>query len=160
VDEEIDDATEEERVRLASTVWQEKKKSRYLQNRYPIASEGSKVMAFIDGEWILATVLKYFDKRQVYKVEDSDETAMKRDDYEVLREGVIPLPYRGAQFKKGERVLAMYPGTTTFYPATICRIMKRSLLSWEYALQFDGDEVDDSGETMQKIVKGDLVAVE
>ena len=144
------------------------KKSRRAQT-FPTIEEGRKAVARLDDEWILMTVLKYSKRQKMYTLEDADDLAEKKEEHEIPRDLVIPLAsseYTPPCFPVGSRVLAMFPGTTSFYPATVVKCTKRSLANhngktmWDYSLQFDDDEEDDEGDVIVKRAKGEYVIEE
>ncbi|KAG0520741.1 hypothetical protein BDA96_08G100400 [Sorghum bicolor] len=60
---------------------------------------------------------------------------------------IIPFPKKGdpssaPDFGQGRQVLAVYPGTTALYRATVASHRKRK--SDDYILEFDDDEEDGS----------------
>jgi hypothetical protein len=145
---------------------------------FPIVEEGRKVAAKVDDEWMMMTVIKYSKRNKVYTVEDADDQADKKEAHEVARDLVIPLAspeYSPPVFTVGSRVLAVFPGTTSFYPAVVAKASKRATSSsnkqqqqqqngakplYDYSLQFDDDDADDDGETVVKKVKGEFVIEE
>ncbi|KDO21981.1 hypothetical protein SPRG_12846 [Saprolegnia parasitica CBS 223.65] len=77
--------------------------------------------------WILASVVRRDAKTRLYEVEDEDsgdeDTEGKRH-HLVPRDWMIPLPreeevHAWISFKWNQKVLAMYPSTTSFYPAVV-----------------------------------------
>ncbi|OQR88549.1 hypothetical protein THRCLA_10253, partial [Thraustotheca clavata] len=77
--------------------------------------------------WILASVIKVDSMTRLYEVEDEDsgdeETEGKRH-HLVPRDWIVPLPREDQinewiSFKWNQKVLAMYPNTTSFYPAIV-----------------------------------------
>lgn len=97
-----------------------------------------------DGSWILANVIDFDPITQTYEVQDEDDANriatlpicdVKRLDDSALR------------FKKYDKVLAVFPDTTSFYRAIIAKSPKppsQSSSNWEVIVRFDDDE-DDSG---------------
>ncbi|ETW04336.1 hypothetical protein H310_04634 [Aphanomyces invadans] len=75
--------------------------------------------------WILASVVKADDRMVEVEDEDSgdEETEGKRH-HVVPRDWLVPLPREDQidewiNFRVNERVMAMYPSTTSFYPAVV-----------------------------------------
>lgn len=179
-----DDVEDERRIRethesllsAAATAFQERSSSRKKRRviNYPVVEVGRKVAARLDDEWMLMTVIKYSRKFKVYTLQDADDMAESKEEHEVSRDWVIPVAspeYTPPCFPMGSRVLAVFPGTTSFYPATVVRPTKRggqagasrssgARATWDYSLQFDEDEEDDDGEVVVKRVKGELVIEE
>jgi len=115
--------------------------------------EGSLVAAKIskgkDADWLLCSVRRLLhgqtpDKLR-YEVEDVDESEDKKP-YIVPSRNVIPLPkyeppdgfITFAEFASGKRVLAKYPETTAFYPATVA--IPPSKNNNKYKLIFEEDD--------------------
>lgn len=82
-----------------------------------------------DDNWILAEVYLYNSNSNKYQVKDieEDESGENSDKHTLSRRRVIPLPLRKLNpathghllFQPKHKVLALYPQTTCFYPATI-----------------------------------------
>jgi len=124
-------------------------------------------------QWILAKVLAYNPKTGRYEVEDSDP---EEDDPSIKRflcgpEDVIALPPDAASvppnalgpvaylynaFPAKTSVLAMFPQTTTFYPAKVVTCHKKSKVVQFYQLQFEDDN-DDGGMTPSRKVNAQYV---
>ena len=140
--------------------------------QFPIVEEGRKAAARWEDEWIMMTVLKYNKRSKVYILEDADDQAERKEEHEVPKDMVIPLAspeYSPPLFPAGSRVLAVFPGTTSFYPAVVIKSIKRAPSStsklngkalYDYSLQFDDDEEDEDGDVVVKKVKGDFVIEE
>jgi len=136
--------------------------------QYSIVEEGRRVAAKLEDEWIMMTVIKFNKRTKVYTLEDADDQADKTDSLEVPRDFVIPLAspeYSPPMFPVGSRVLAVFPGTTSFYPAVVAKVTKRPLSTakqqtmkpiYDYVLQFDDDD-EEGGEAVPRKVKGDVV---
>jgi len=92
-------------------------------------------------------------------VEDADELSKERITFELTQECVIGLPtdddLQGKRpYPRGCRVLARFPRTSTFYPATV---VKRS--DKKYSLRFDDDEKGTDGLVrMMKVVCNEVVS--
>lgn len=100
-----------------------------------ICNPGEDVAALCDGveddNWILAEVYLHNNNTNKYQVKDidieEDERGDGAGDHTLSRRRVIPLPLRKLNpsthghllFQGGHKVLALYPQTTCFYPATI-----------------------------------------
>ncbi|CAO3607142.1 unnamed protein product [Cunninghamella echinulata] len=76
-------------------------------------------------EWILAVVLNFHPDKNKYQVEDveQDEYGQKQK-YTLQPRNVIPIPTASdldflPEIHIGQDVLALYPGTTCFYRATV-----------------------------------------
>ena len=79
-----------------------------------------------------------FSGRPLYDIKDKDESEHLL--YTAKFEDLLPIPPPGSQlptFSAGKYVIALYPGTTTFYSAqVISLIAKRDV----YSLKFEGEE--------------------
>ena len=53
--------------------------------------------------------------------------------------------------------MALYPGTSSFYPGTVAKRVDRAKGNHEYHLQFDDDEQDASGAVIVKRVGAGFV---
>jgi len=101
-------------------------------------------------EWILAIVLRHIPRLNKYKVVDADpdEGPESRTYYIMPRKNLIPLPKwvpeqwnKSTQFSKNIPVLAMFPNTTSFYPATV-QVGPKRRKNKNYVLVFEDDEED------------------
>ncbi|KNC49910.1 uncharacterized protein AMSG_06211 [Thecamonas trahens ATCC 50062] len=98
--------------------------------------------------WILGTVMRYIALKDRYEVEDLDVS----DDYDCIRKTlilpsnmVIPLPYvvpskfnEDTEFAIGDTVCALYPLTTSFYPARVLNVPSQTG-NGKYTLKFEDD---------------------
>jgi len=102
-------------------------------------------------DWILGRVVHYYNDTGYYDIADVDDS--KR--YNLPETQVIVLDLADSQRKlsKGEDVLAVYPDTTAFYPATIAAAPRRGAMSTEPSVmvQFT-DDADETGETQMKTI--------
>eukprot|EP01155_Anaeramoeba_flamelloides_P021242 Anaeramoba_flamelloidesa586376_47.p1 GENE.a586376_47~~a586376_47.p1 ORF type:complete len:258 (-),score=50.07 a586376_47:19-792(-) len=127
-------------------------------NNY-IASNGDLVAASIPDEntgsaIILCHVKTYSKTTQEYKLVDFFEDLNKGPSYYTLpKEDVIPIPrtlsskhLSQTEFSKNEKVLAVYPETTTFYPAIVLESpgsrTKKGFDTFYYSLRFVNDFVE------------------
>lgn len=83
--------------------------------------------------------LKYANSgRAIYDIKDKDESENLL--YTARAEDLLPIPPTGSQlpsFSPGKHVIALYPGTTTFYNAQVTGLLpKRGV----YSLKFEGEE--------------------
>jgi hypothetical protein len=108
-------------------------------------------------EWILAKVLWYHPISEIVVVCDEDDDANAV--YNVKLSNVISLSEVRERFlwidslQSENRVLALYPDTTTFYPGVI------DSLDGEFTnIRFDGDTKDDDGVIMTKRVPTKFIA--
>jgi hypothetical protein len=68
--------------------------------------------------WILAKVSRYVSELKKYEVTDSgDDQRVKK--HMVFKKNIRVLPKKPYEFENKQRVLAVYPDTTVFYPATV-----------------------------------------
>jgi SAGA-associated factor 29 len=113
--------------------------------------------------WIKANVLNYIPQHKKYEVEDVDieESSKSRKRYKLPRKYLIPLSKDFSEhtpFKKGTQVLAMYPDTTTFYPAIVHSSPSPSN-NYTYQVKFEDDQ-DDTGRTpARKVSYKHVVAI-
>ncbi|KMZ57307.1 SGF29 tudor-like domain [Zostera marina] len=107
-------------------------------------------------EWFVVKVINYDKDTKEYEVLDEDpgddeESVQKKYKLPVSR--IIPFPKRNdpssiPDFPQGRNVLAVYPGTTALYKATVVNQRKRKLD--DYLLEFEDDE--ENGAMPQRIV--------
>jgi SAGA-associated factor 29 len=110
--------------------------------RVPIAAEDSE-----SDLWILAAVVRYLTDKKKYEIEDEDpgdegDPNPVRKHYRLNKKNIVALPkiFNPNQvFGKGSQVLAMFPNTTTFYPAIIEKEASK-VTNMMYALKFEDDE--------------------
>jgi SAGA-associated factor 29 len=76
--------------------------------------------------------------KAIYDIKDKDESENLL--YMAKAEDLFPIPPPGSQlpsFSPGKHVIALYPGTTTFYNAQVISLLtKRDV----YNLKFEGEE--------------------
>ncbi|EFA77732.1 DUF1325 family protein [Heterostelium album PN500] len=102
--------------------------------------------------WILAKVGSYNSKTQKYEVIDEDEDESKK--FHVSIKDIIQLPSANSlppTFAANTKVLAMFPDTTTFYPAVVVSSQKVKNKTSFYTLHFDDDQ-GDNGQTPSRKV--------
>ena len=116
---------------------------------------GRQVAAEVEGNWILANVVKYTARTKLYEVEDVDEEALEdgsagagKQKHLVPANCVVPLPTADSPlvFSRGDRVLALFPGTTSFYAANVNTSQEKNGF---YSVRFDDDE-DEDGRAVKK----------
>ncbi|TVT97956.1 hypothetical protein EJB05_56782 [Eragrostis curvula] len=101
-------------------------------------------------EWFVVKVIHFDKETKEYEVldeepGDDEETTQRK--YKLPMSCIIPFPKKGdpssaPDFGQGRQVLAVYPGTTALYRATVASHRKQSKNS--YILEFDDDEEDGS----------------
>ncbi|GFY87248.1 SGF29 tudor-like domain-containing protein [Actinidia rufa] len=110
-------------------------------------------------EWFVVKVMHFDRETREFEVLDEepgdDEEGGGQRKYKLPMSHIIPFPKRsdptGAQdFPPGKQVLAVYPGTTALYKATVVQPHKVNSSSI-YVLEFDDDEEED-GSLPQRIV--------
>jgi hypothetical protein len=97
-----------------------------------ILVRGDKVAAKLnqDDPWILASIVKYIPQKDKYQVEDEDSGDQgdgsgrrNRRRHTVSAAHVVPLSKVNSPdadtFQALDRVMAVYPNTTSFYPCTV-----------------------------------------
>jgi hypothetical protein len=107
-------------------------------------------------EYILGRVIFYNTETSVYEIADADESSTKR--YNVHENSVIllDLDYNitTRRLAKGEEIIAVYPETTSFYPAVVVqapRIGRTLNVEPIVVVQFSDDH-DDTGQIPHKTV--------
>jgi len=122
-----------------------------------VLANGEEVAALTDTSsvpmiWIRAIVQGYTPgARPTYSVEDADpgdpeNPIVVRKRYPLEPKKIVPTPTleqiplsKRREFGQGERVLAIFPGTTVFYPSYVVAGPKKRKDD-EYLLEFDEDE--------------------
>ncbi|KAK9010816.1 hypothetical protein V6N11_043684 [Hibiscus sabdariffa] len=101
-------------------------------------------------EWFVVKVINFDEKAKEFEVLDEepgdDEEGGVQRKYKLPASCIIPFPKRidpssTQEFPAGRHVLAVYPGTTALYKATVIST-PRKRKSDEYLLEFDDDEED------------------
>ncbi|KAK8711041.1 hypothetical protein V6N13_146343 [Hibiscus sabdariffa] len=101
-------------------------------------------------EWFVVKVINFDEKTKEFEVLDEepgdDEEGGGQRKYKLPVSCIIPFPKRNdpsstQEFPAGRQVLAVYPGTTALYKATVIST-PRKRKSDEYLLEFDDDEED------------------
>ncbi|CAN6355807.1 unnamed protein product [Urochloa humidicola] len=101
-------------------------------------------------EWFVVKVIHFDKETKEYEVldeEPGDDEESTQKKYKLPMSCIIPFPKKGdpssaPDFGQGRQVLAVYPGTTALYRATVASHRKRK--SDDYILEFDDDEEDGS----------------
>lgn len=104
-------------------------------------------------EWFVVKVIHFDKETKEYEVldeepgDDEESTQKYERKYKLPMSCIIPFPKKGdpssaPDFGQGRQVLAVYPGTTALYRATVASHRKRK--SDDYILEFDDDEEDGS----------------
>ena len=76
------------------------------------------VQGFENGSWILGNVLDYDPMKDLYEIQDEDDTSRT---ISLSSKDVRRLEDTTAHFRKGDGVLCVFPETTSFYRATVVR---------------------------------------
>jgi SAGA-associated factor 29 len=124
-----------------------------------VLSVGQEVAALIDPNsepklWFLTSVQRFLAPRERYQVVDEDpgdedNPNPVRKVYTVQASRVVPLysldvfPLsQRRKFRVGERIMALFPGTTTFYPCNVIAVpgTAAAASAAEYTLTFDDDD--------------------
>ncbi|KAE8710034.1 hypothetical protein F3Y22_tig00110328pilonHSYRG01148 [Hibiscus syriacus] len=101
-------------------------------------------------EWFVVKVINFDEKTKEFEVLDEepgdDEDGGLQRKYKLPASCIIPFPKQNdpsstQEFPAGRHVLAVYPGTTALYKATVIST-PRKRKSDEYLLEFDDDEED------------------
>ncbi|KAI3725978.1 hypothetical protein L1987_43781 [Smallanthus sonchifolius] len=102
-------------------------------------------------EWFIVKVIHFDRDTREFEVLDEepgdDEEPAGQRKYKLPMSHIIPFPKRNdpstaQDFPPGKHVLAVYPGTTALYKATVVNTRKRK--TDDYVLEFDDDEEDGS----------------
>lgn len=102
-------------------------------------------------EWFIVKVIHFERETREFEVLDEepgdDEEPAGQRKYKLPMSHIIPFPKRNdpstaQDFPPGKHVLAVYPGTTALYKATVVNTRKRK--TDDYVLEFDDDEEDGS----------------
>ncbi|XP_024030313.1 uncharacterized protein LOC21385419 isoform X2 [Morus notabilis] len=107
-------------------------------------------------EWFVVKVIHFDKEKKEFEVldeepgddeESTDQSSLLRK-YMVPMSSIIPFPKRNdpssaPDFPPGRHVLAVYPGTTALYKATVVNGHRKRKTD-EYLLEFDDDEEDGS----------------
>eukprot|EP00948_MAST-09A_sp_MAST-9A-sp1_P000962 g962.t1 len=136
----------------SSTSEKSRKRKRSEKTKLKIM-EGRQVAANVDGNWILAKVCKYQSRMKLYEVEDVDEDDVDKSKKRHLVPAFSVLPLANPEedevleFHRGDRVLALFPGTTSFYAANVNSASLND--NGEMSVRFDDDE-DEDGKIVKK----------
>mmetsp|Transcript_17586 Transcript_17586/g.26451 ORF Transcript_17586/g.26451 Transcript_17586/m.26451 type:complete len:252 (+) Transcript_17586:3-758(+) len=121
------------------------------------AKPGEQVAAKItsldeNGSWILASVVALNRRTNTYQVQDEDDPT-KLVELPAARIRRLENEELGYELQKGDRVLAIFPETTSFYRAIVSKTPKRNAqgLIYDVVLKFEDDE-DDAGRTPHRRV--------
>ncbi|XP_022152208.1 uncharacterized protein LOC111019983 [Momordica charantia] len=111
-------------------------------------------------EWFIVKVMHFDKETKLFDVldeepGDEDEGGGQRK-YKLPMSAIIPFPKRNdpstvPEFLPGKRVLAVYPGTTALYRATVVNGHRKRKTD-DYLLEFDDDEEDGSSTLPQRTV--------
>lgn len=102
-------------------------------------------------EWVIVKVIHFDRETREFEVLDEepgdDEEVSGQRKYKLPMSDIIPFPKRNdpsslQDFPPGKHVLAVYPGTTALYKATVVQARKRKID--DYILEFEDDEEDGS----------------
>lgn len=134
--------------------------------RNSLIASGTQVACLTEGEWILGHISRYVPESKKYEVlDDADDGEIYRIPRKNIR--VLPIPKKSSnsnnangnnqytngngnnnsnhdengnsKFKDNQRVLAVYPQTTVFYPAALVR---KSGKNW--LVEFDDEDANSS----------------
>lgn len=110
----------------------------------------------INGSWILGNVLEYHAVPQLYEVQDEDDINRLMH---LPVECVKRLEDSASHLRKGDKVLAVFPETTSFYRALVVKNPKPPAnpnANWDVVVRFEDDE-DESGKAPPRRVPGRFV---
>ncbi|PJF17173.1 Homoserine dehydrogenase [Paramicrosporidium saccamoebae] len=99
-------------------------------------------------DWILGTILRYIPEENSYEIEDAEgengspTKGGVKTRYTVHEEKVRPLADSiDESVKPKQQVLALFPGTTCLYPATVISTPTRRKKTKDFLVKFSDDEV-------------------
>ncbi|CAH8309216.1 unnamed protein product [Eruca vesicaria subsp. sativa] len=102
-------------------------------------------------EWLVVKVIHFDRETKEVEVLDEepgdDEEGGGQRTYKLPMSCILPFPKRNdpsntQEFLPGKHVLAVYPGTTALYKATVISTPRKSHHDTRYLLEFDDDEED------------------
>ena len=122
------------------------KKRRRRANRPPPIPIGTRVCARVKGNWIMARTTRWSSRNRAYEVVDEDVEDENLDGEDrVGSYHKVELRYvlrltdpDSTKFNKGERVLALFPQTTSFYVGDVVTVTRNGMVG----VRFDDDEED------------------
>jgi hypothetical protein len=100
-----------------------------------------------ESEWILAKVVTFDPQTGVYKLADEDVESNKLF---TLPESQVIILYAIEKLRAGDSVYAVYPDTTSFYPATVVQAPRKA--STPFVTVNFVDDSDEFGVTHDKFV--------
>jgi len=108
-----------------------------------------------EGSWILGNVLDFDPNQGMYEVQDEDDVNRI---VHLPAASVKRLEDTSSHLRRVDRVLAVFPETTSFYPAVVAKNPKPPVSGsqWDVIVRFEGDE-DDSGKAPPRKVPGRFV---
>ena len=109
-----------------------------------------------EGSWILGNILEFDPRNQLYAVQDEDDVGrvMTLAYCDVRR-----LEDTCAHLRRGDKVYAVFPETTSFYPAVVAKNPKPPAnpnSMWDVVVRFNDDE-DESGKSPARRVPARFV---
>lgn len=124
------------------------KKRRRRVNKPPPIPIGTRVCARVNGNWIMARTTRWSSRSNAFEVVDEDveeDNGGAGDErppgayHKVSQDYVLRLTDPDfTKFSKGERVLALFPQTTSFYAGNVVTAMRNGMVG----VRFDDDEED------------------
>jgi len=121
------------------------KKRRRRVSKPPPIPIGTRVCARVKGNWIMARTTRWSSRSQVYEVvdedagDDDDASDSGKAYHKVSLAHVLRLTDPDTtHFSRGERVLALFPQTTSFYAGDIVQVSRNGMIG----VRFDDDEED------------------
>ncbi|XP_030447526.2 SAGA-associated factor 29 homolog A-like isoform X1 [Syzygium oleosum] len=148
------DSNDQKRKRMKSDSEISRMSSSRSQLEFYASLKGQQVAARVKedadkDEWFIVKVTNFDRETKEFEVLDEepgdDEEGGGQRKYNVPVSHVIPFPKQhesssAEDFSSGSHVLAVYPGTTALYKATVVNSRKRK--TDDYVLEFDDDEED------------------
>lgn len=111
---------------------------------------------------ILARIVRYTEETRFWVVADADDS--NKEHFKTADQIIELLPEdvdfsNVPRYRRGEKVMALYPGTTAFYAATIVKPPKMKTAAQHQhfvVVQFDGDQ-DERGLVPERVIPVQLV---
>lgn len=109
----------------------------------------------VDSDPSLGQVLQYRRELGCYDIQDVDD----KQKFTVPETQVYPIGqleiFSNKKLSKGDRIHALYPDTTIFYPALVIQAPRRNAVNSEaiVTVQFEGDADPVTGQTPHRVVQ-------
>jgi len=121
------------------------------------AQPGDSVAIQLDdkvNEWVLGKVTGFNPETGMYKIQDEDVEGGSKN-YTLPAGQVVQLGGDNNNLNKGDSVMAVYPETTSFYPANV--VSTRKVASGTVCYVLFQDDKDEMGVTHEKPIPANLI---